>query len=174
MKYADFDRELEYWEVTTGMNQRYHQRRQLVFAWWDRGVRIGVGVVTAFGFLCTTVEAPYWLSVGLSFCGLCIAIAVIVTPFVENSLRHAELFRRWTDLRADAELLRTQVPRNKSVGELECQTLQRIIAKANHIEGDEPAPNHAMLKECLGDEMESRFNVRTWEEREGIGKSSAA
>jgi len=145
--------------VTTGSNQRYHH---LLEWWWgaiDKTVRIAVGVIAVLSFWAafpnsTSPGAAFWI--GLT--GVVVALFLNVIPLGDREKFHGEMFRRWSDLRADTEVLEVKIgdkAADDSAGPGIADRILELIGKEQQLHADEPAPYRRILKRCEGDENES-------------------
>lgn len=146
--------------VIAGMNQRYHQRRASLFAWWDKGFRASSCVSSAVAAALVVVMAGTDNKV---VAGFSIAAAVIVAaigallnvlPFGDWEKSHVDLFRRWTDLREEIDALLYHT--NGEPSAFLISRLKELEAKAHRICGMEPACKTKLLDECHRAEERSR------------------
>lgn len=162
MNREDFLQKQYEFSITAGMNQRYHQR----YAWWwslldgaTKAITAIAAVVSALLSVVTlnAAAASGWTtaSVVVSVVAAFVAVALNVVPFGTWEQRHRDLFRQWTDLREDTDLLELDLaegePDVHHLGEL-----RRITSKIHRIVGEEPSPNEKILKKCYDAEEESR------------------
>src|SRR5579859_7622665 len=97
------------WEVIRycDMNQRYHQRLSWWFGLLDKLAKIAVAVVAVVAVvLALSGEAWKTYDIGWSVAAAVLAVILNVLPFGEYERFYDEMFRRWSDLRIDAETLR--------------------------------------------------------------------
>ena len=146
--------------VLTGMNQRYHQRRTHVWTVCNRSVQITVGVLAVAG-VCLSVAA--WLAhddrvdiaaIIVASLAAIAAIALNVLPLGDWSQQHADLFRRWSDLREDIDGLLFDVDGDPGI--VQSERLKQLDAKVHRICGSEPHFQKKLLEECLAEEEQSR------------------
>ena len=146
--------------VTAGMNQRYHQRRAGRFAWWDRGFRVGIGVLSAVSAGLAVAAANNSVS---HVEGYSVAIAIVVAgigatlnvlPFGDWEKSHVDLFRRWTDLREEVDALLYHT--NGEPSAFVISRLKELDGKLHRICGMEPACKTKLLDECHRAEERSR------------------
>ena len=149
------------WDLkfTTGSNQRYHH----CLEWWwgaiDKTVRIAVGVIAVLGFWtafpnAATASAAFWIGL----IGVVIALFLNVIPLGDREKFHGEMFRRWSDLRAESEVLEVKIgdkEASDSAGQAITERVLELIARENQLHADEPAPYRWLLQKCEGDENES-------------------
>jgi hypothetical protein len=96
-----------------------------------------------------------WWSAGFSIAAACAAVALNVLPFGTWEQRHRDLFRQWTDLREEADLLEMNLA-DSPPSEHHIDGLKRLAMKVHRINGSEPAANIKTLAECQHAEEKSR------------------
>lgn len=146
--------------VMAGINQRYHQSRAGHFAWRDRGFRISIGMLSAVAasLALITVKSthPAWNWVSMIIATLVAIIGTIlnVFPFGDWERQHADLFRRWSDVREDVDGLLYDLDEEPSSYLVE--RLKNLEAKVHRICGIEPSCKKKLLEMCQKDEHRSR------------------
>jgi len=135
------------------MNQRYHQSRASLFARWDRRVKIAVGLLAVAGAVLAFSGSVVW-SVIISCLAAAAAVVLNVIPISDWHCHHVELFRRWTDLREDADALLFDL--NDDVPPELIARLKSLDAKLHRICGSEPEADSRLLVECQQAEERSR------------------
>jgi hypothetical protein len=145
---------------TAGMNQRYHQACEHYWTWCDRFCKILVAVL-AIAALCFAVVAwavEHWAwdatAVATATAAAIAAIVLNVLPLGDWARTHQALFQRWTDLREDADTLRSMVGSEPTDEQL--VRLRELQAKVHRICGAEPGYDEALLEKFEDDEKQSR------------------
>ena len=137
-----------------GMNQRYHQRRASYWR-WDRGVRVAVGFLAVGGlvlsFATVTHEGWDWLSITIAAVAAVAAIILNIVPIGDWQRDHVSLFRSWTDLREEVDILPYDASR-RVTDEL-IDRLRWLEAKMHRICGCEPQCRPDMLLKCENEEQ---------------------
>lgn len=138
--------------VCTEMNQRYHQSRASVWSYWDRGFKIAVailstaGAVLAFATLYEASNGYMLTSVAVAVSASLAGILLNVFPFSDWQRDHVDLFRRWTDLREEIDVLLFEVKDTPNTQQL--SRLTQLEAKYHRICGAEPPCKEKLLKKC--------------------------
>lgn len=143
--------------ITAGMNQRYHQHLADQAASWDFLIKIAVAIITAIG---AVVSVMSWqkpsakplgnASAALSVAGMLAAIVLNIAPSDATSKQHLDLFRRWSELRLDADALSVQFSDTQKESEPSPPFLitrySELLAKKNNLNSLEPAPIRELLE----------------------------
>ncbi len=139
-------------KFTAGMNARYHQREEMYWGRWDRGIRIAVGILAVFGLVFATPSMDVWhLGLATAIISLIAAAVLNILPVGDWEKRHGELFRLWSDLRRDAVLEEQRVSEeDDGLQGVEQATvrLNDLTSKVESLHANEPAPDMKLLKEC--------------------------
>ena len=156
----EFVNKQDHLSITAGMNQRYHQIKASKWTGWQRSVEITVGVVAVAG-ACLAVAALSYHSTAIDIVSVVVAsiaalfaVALNVLPFGDWAAKHADLFRRWTDLREEVDSLlfsSSDQPSDEAT-----QRLQAIDGKIHRICASEPRCDEELLSQCYKKEMKSR------------------
>lgn len=144
--------------VIAGMNQRYHQDRSSLFAWWDRGLKIAVGLLAVAGSV-LAFSGPEWLSILIACVAAAFAIVLNVVPVGDWHCHHVELFRRWSDLREEVDAMIFGIGENPSPDLI--AHLRGLDAKVHRICGAEPKGDQTLIDKFFAQEEESRRPART-------------
>ncbi len=146
--------------VTCGMNVRYHQAYEDFWGKWDRAVKVAVVILTVIGLLFSVpdfVSPVAALIVGII--SATVALVLNVINFGDWEKEHAKMFRLWSDLRSDAELMEFKIASKEEGGTIQPHLVERIAEiriKANNLHAAERMPNHSFLHTCYHDELRYR------------------
>jgi hypothetical protein len=160
MNPAEFEQKQYEISVQAGTNQRYHQRRANYWLWWDRAVRIAVGIMAVGAFSLSIVTAfthPVLVdiaSIAVAFTAASAAVALNVLPLGEWAAQHLDLFRRWTDLREDVDTILFDY--GEEVTPEFVGRLKQLEGKAHRICGSEPECESNLYDQCFREELRSR------------------
>ena len=161
MTNAECLKRLEKIAYTAGINQRYHQQ----FQWWwsiaDKAVRIAVGILAVIGVFVLTPGRESWAAV-VAFLALIAAIVLNIIPSAEREQFYGDLFRRWSDLRKDAESENLRLAARDSEANATPDVVERIrdlCEKEHCLCAAEPAPWRKFLGKCQEDENQSRHGL---------------
>lgn len=94
-----------------------------------------------------------------SLISVVVATALNVIPADTNTRFYADMFRRWSDLRQDVDILQVDADALKKDTSLTQWMLRRyseLLAKKNALNALEPAPNLALLERCQDEEERFR------------------
>ena len=169
---------------TAGMNQRYHQIEWTASANIDNTFRIAVAVLAVLSTVASiysafkgdkSVASPWWVakvtynrvSVALAIGSLAVAVWLNITPSGSDVVYHSDLFRRWSELRRDADNLMFAVehaPEGELPGALE-ERIQELLARKNQINSIEYAADEELLTKCYEAENRARTDFRNPEEQ---------
>ena len=155
--------ELQY---TSCVNQRYHQAQAARCLFFQRILRSGVALGTIISFsMLASDPLPVW-SVCTAVC-LALMIGVVFGVIPNRARRFQDLFRRWTELRRDAEALDLYVTESielngQAIGAT--QWLNSLVSRRHSIEENEVAPDESLLQKAQGDENYSRFGQRSYKD----------
>lgn len=153
MTREEFDEKHYEMSLTAGMNQRYHQAKAGTWACWDRSFKISTGMVAVAGAI-TAFSGPGWFGAFLAIAAAMLAVSLNVLPFVEWSALHADMLRRWSDLREDIDALGFDVNGEPSKPLIE--RLRNLDAKIHRVCGLEPKVDKGFLRKCFLEEEQSR------------------
>jgi hypothetical protein len=142
-----------------GMNQRYHQRLASWLAWSDRGVRIVVGFLAVASLVLSLAKQSSTFSIAITLAGAVAAMILNIVPLGEWHRDHVDIFRRWSDLREEIDILAVGVP--ESVSDEFIARLRCLESKMHRICGSEPHGWSAVLKKCESAERLSRGETIT-------------
>lgn len=181
MKSDDYCDRLHDFKITCGMNSRYHHTLQRRWGVADKSVRIAVGFLSVAGLVTTLpgggVTDP---SVWFAILSVIAAVALNVLPLSEWEQKHADLFRRWTELRKDAMLLEARacdLPEDGSANKGSTERLLELTERQHALDAAEPAPIRELLLQAQGDEIESQLGPhvrREWERMQKAISGAAA
>ena len=169
MTASEFCSELHKLTYTAEVNQRYHQIKQARMWWWDKFVKIGVAILTVFALL--AVFLPHelkWLEIGVATAAAVAAVVLNVVPVGEWVTEFGEMFRSWSDVLRDAELLELKARKLKNKADVEehlVERLEELVSQHCQLDAMEPAPNDELLFRCQGDINERMYGkgIRTYE-----------
>lgn len=177
---------------TAGMSQRYHQSAWTQSEFLDTGVQVFVGVFAVIGFIYSMygyfkgsdkawLVAPVikWItrgryepdynavSVFTAILSLIAATVLNITPTNKSVSYHADLFRRWSELRRDVDDLDIMARNEKSsITEDELtRRYQELLARKNVINSLEKSAKRSDLIRFYEDENEYRTGFRTEEDK---------
>jgi hypothetical protein len=134
-------------------NVLYHQHQQARWDWWDKYIRIALGISTILGLVFAFPDIfPHWMVwVGLitAAASAAAAIALSIIPIGDISKIHGELFRLWSDLHADtaiAEQKTFDLDPHGDAPQDACERLLEMIGKAERLCADEPKMEKALFQ----------------------------
>jgi hypothetical protein len=150
--------------VMAGMNQRYHQHECL--RWWrfDTGAKIVTAlfavIALALAIVLSLAEGEGWhnwhyIEVAVAFIAALAAIVLNVFPFGAWEAHHAEAFRRWTDLREEADGLEFDIENNDPPDQVRNE-LKTLDAKVHRLCGSESLADEWLWQKCQNSERRSR------------------
>ena len=104
-----------------------------------------------------------------SIASLVVATILNIAPMHEKAEYHSSMYRRWSDLRRDVDMLIAETS-GEDEGAVSDEYLSRryrdLVSKKNIISAEETAPDMALVEKCWGDENESRTGFRTTDPEE--------
>jgi hypothetical protein len=157
----DFNKAQYKLSAQAGLNQRYHQRQANRWWWADAEAKILTAIFAVLGL---GLSLAGWLTdnpsidgcaVIVSFLAAVGAIVLNVIPFGLWEREAVDRFRRWTDLREEADQLRLELGDSEPSPEFS-RRLASGIAKAQQICGSETLADKKLLDECQEAEEVSR------------------
>lgn len=163
MSFTEFDRRLWHALVTAMINQLYHQRLEWRWNMSDKCVRIAVAVLAVVGLALSVpgVDVSAQIILWSAWLSAMTAVALNVFPLSDRQQSHADLFRRWSDLRI------TVVSIEHRRAQSEAQTvprdlLERLLDLEERVQilnANESAAWERLLLRCQQD-----VNVMLWGE----------
>jgi hypothetical protein len=173
--------------VTAGMNQRLHQYDMSWYGWAEDVNKISVAILAAVAFGIAVFAALStgrgaerarrrwdWASIASAFIALGSAIVLNVLSPGESEVHHADLFRRWSDLRREVDGLSNQVE-NASGSDVPATTFERyrdLLARKTDINTLESVEDSTRLGHFL--DAEERSRLERAEDKKKPDKSSTA
>lgn len=153
-------------QFVAGFNARYHQILERNWGIVDRGIKITVGVIAIVGVWAST-SGEKWTETSnlLGWVSLIMAVILNVVQTTEYERYHGEMFRKWSDLMADAKKIQS---RHEMEGKdtASPETRNRIcdaIDLEHSLHANQPAPFLRLLAKCESDEIEATYGpgIRT-------------
>jgi hypothetical protein len=168
LTYYEYKRQLETLRCTCAMNQLYHQKLEWRYGIADKSIRVAVGAFTVVGLILAVPGVNYPITgLILAVVAAIAGVALNVVPVADREKVHGELFRLWSDIRADAEREEIKTRESSDDGEVVAWRAERLCdlcSKAEDMSARESAAWVSLLKACDGDALMQLFGVRTREE----------
>lgn len=165
MMKSDFEWARYQISFTAGMNQRYHQK--LADKWWKRDTiaKAATAILSVIGAMVASAAIYPKHSIFIDYIGLIVSVLAAISAVVLNIIPfgawekdHRILFKQWTDIRKEADLLAYSVSHDHQ-GPIDTEELKKLESRVHMLCGDEPAPNEKMLNTCFNEEEKSRKAV---------------
>jgi hypothetical protein len=151
--------------VTCGMNQRYHQYKLDFWSTSSTAIMVVVAIVALASAIltvasfCRNNRGLGIASLVTSLLSVSVAVALNVIPADTNARFYADMFRRWSDLRQDVDVLQVSADangRDKPLTPWMLERFNQLLMKKNALNALEPAPNMDLLAQCQEEEERAR------------------
>ncbi len=153
-------------KYAAGGSQRYHHRLEWWYGFADKCLRIVIGVIAAFELVVASSHDSFGQhAIAIAGASFFAALLLNVIPLGDREKFYGEMFRRWTELYKDVELLTSRLDLCPTTDAPEhiCERLLEMKAKEHELNAAEPAPFRWLQKKCEADEIESQWGpgIRT-------------
>jgi hypothetical protein len=150
---------------TASFNARYHQYFESRYDYIDKIIRIVIAILAIFGMVLAVPKfdlASPWVGFCVALISLVFAGILNIVPVVEKAKFHGEMFRCWSDVRANA-VLEQQKTYSIVPEEHHFERLEELSRNMESLHADEPYADNKLLLRFQEDENEAEWGqgIRT-------------
>ena len=151
---SDLSHKLYELSVTCGMNQKYHQAEMSL--WWNISIVLMLCAIISWSILFFYMDNRHIFHISAIVGIVCVA-SVIFSSY--NYRFYSRMFRDWSELRQNTDILKIQVDDDTAPIEYLDNYTDRYFhywKQKNTLNMLEPAPKEKLLYKCFEDELRAR------------------